>query len=163
VTVIKRKYENRLAKLIKLPGGKTVAQALADADTNLDSIRDDCLTAVDENIQRLLDSAVAVKADPSPEALAQCYAIANEVFALAGVFGMAQLGKAAYSLCELIDRSRDAGKWSNPAFDAHMNALRLLRFEPTDADRTVREAVLGGLREVVDAVTGPPPVQTDAS
>ena len=160
MTVIKRKYVNRLAKLIRLPGGKTVAQALTDAETNLDSIREDCLTAVDENIQRLLDSAVAVKADPNPDALAQCYSIAHEVFALAGVFGMAELGKAAYSLCELIDRSRDVGKWSNPAFEAHMNALRLLRFEATDLDRNVREAVLAGLRNVVDAVTGPAPVQT---
>lgn len=156
MTVTKRKFENRLAKLIKLPGGKTVEEAMADAEANLESIRDKVLSAMDKKIQKLLDSATAVKADPSPEALTECYNISNEIFGLATTFGKAQMGEAAYSLCELIDRSKEAGKWSNPAFEAHMNALRLLRFDETDEDREVRKVVLEGLKSVVTAVTGPP-------
>ena len=155
MTVTKRKFENRLSKLIKLPGGKTVEEATKDAEGNMDTIREKVLTAMDKKVQRLLDSAAAITIDPNPEALTDCYNVANEIFSLAGAFGKEQMGEAAYSLCELIDRSREADKWSDPAFQAHMNALRLLRHDESQEGQEARKAVLAGLNSVVDAVTGP--------
>ncbi len=157
MTVTRRRFENRLSKLIKLPGGKTVQEAMDDAEANMESIRDKVLGAMDKKVLQLLDSAAAVTADPNPEALTNCYNVANEIFALAGAFGKVQMGEAAYSLCELIDRSREAGKWSAPAFQAHMNALRLMRHDDTEEGQEARKVVLAGLRSVIDAVTGPPP------
>jgi hypothetical protein len=155
VTVTKRKFENRLSKMITLPGGKTVEEATQDAESNMESIRDKVLTAMDKKVQRLLDSAAAITVDPNPEVLTDCYNVANEIFSLAGAFGKEQMGEAAYSLCELIDRSREAGKWSDPAFQAHMNALRLMRHDETEEGQEARKVVLEGLKSVVDAVTGP--------
>lgn len=155
MTVTKRKFENRLSKLIKLPGGKTVEEATQDAETNMDSIRGKILTAMDKKVQHLLDSAAAVTLDPNPQALTDCYNVANEIFSIAGAYGKAQMGEAAYSLCELIDRSREAGKWSDPAFQAHMDALRLMRHDETEGGQEARKVVLAGLKSVVDAVTGP--------
>lgn len=155
MTVTKRKFENRLSKLIKLPGGKTVEEATQDSETNMDSIRGKILTAMDKKVQHLLDSAAAVTLDPNPQALTDCYNVANEIFSLAGAYGKDQMGEAAYSLCELIDRSREAGKWSDPAFQAHMDALRLMRHDETEGGQEARKVVLAGLKSVVDAVTGP--------
>ena len=141
--------------MITLPGGKTVEEATQDAESNMESIRDKVLTAMDKKVQRLLDSAAAITVDPNPEVLTDCYNVANEIFSLAGAFGKEQMGEAAYSLCELIDRSREAGKWSDPAFQAHMNALRLMRHDETEEGQEARKVVLEGLKSVVDAVTGP--------
>lgn len=155
MTVTRRRFENRLSKLIKLPGGKTVQEAMDDAESNMESIRDKVLSAMDKKVLQLLDSAASVTADPNPEALTNCYNVANEIFALAGAFGKTQMGEAAYSLCELIDRSLEAGKWSDPAFQAHMNALRLMRHDETEEGQEARKVVLTGLKSVIDAVTGP--------
>ena len=157
MTVTRRRFENRLSKLIKLPGGKTVQEAMDDAESNMESIRDKVLSAMDKKVLQLLDGAASVTADPNPEALTNRYNVANEIFALAGAFGKEQMGEAAYSLCELIDRSREAGKWSDPAFQAHMNALRLMRHDETEEGQEARKVVLTGLQSVIDAVTGPPP------
>lgn len=45
--------ENRLAKLIKLPGGVTLADAMVRANRNLASVRDVCLAGVDEKISAM--------------------------------------------------------------------------------------------------------------
>lgn len=118
-------YVNRLAKVVAIPGGKRIGEAVADANANILTIKEPCLEALDANIARIRDLA----ATPAPDtaALEEIYECSNEAVGLAGLFGLADLGRAAYSLCELID-SRPSGEGvGRQALDVHIDGLRLLR------------------------------------
>ena len=65
MTVTRRRFENRLSKLIKLPGGKTVQEAMDDAESNMESIRDKVLSAMDKKVLQLLDVDLGHRAFPS--------------------------------------------------------------------------------------------------
>lgn len=142
------KVENRLAKVIRLPGGRTVADALRGADTRVASIRDRCLISLAAKglqLQRLSEQA---KADQDANSLAALYATANDIYSIAGAFGMKEAAEAAYSLCDLLDNSpeREAINW--PAVDVHVDGVRFLCSEAGAADTPMRGAIITGLREV---------------
>jgi hypothetical protein len=138
-------YVNRLAKAISIPGGKRVADALADADANLKAIEVPTLEAVDAYIASI--QGLAARPDDA-EALAQIYAESNIIIGLAGVFGLKDLSGAAYSLCELVD-SRPAGRGVDPVSMAvHVDSLRVLR-QGDAIDPAQRAAMLDGLGKVV--------------
>lgn len=137
---------NRLAKAISLPGGKRLGDAVDDASANLLTIKEPCLEALDATIGRIRD--LAAEPAPSAEALEEIYARANEALGLGGLFGLPDLSKAAYSLCELID-SRPAGQGvGRQALDVHVDSLRLLRFGDA-LPQAERDNMVSGLASVV--------------
>ena len=140
--------ENRLAKVIRLPGGRTVAEALRGADTRVASIRDRCLTSLAAKglqLQQLSDQA---RSDRGPASLTALYATANDIYSIAGAFGMKEAAEAAYSLCDLVDDSpeREAINW--PAVQVHVDGVRFLCSTAGAADTPARAAIITGLREV---------------
>ena len=143
-------YTNRLSKLMKLPGGKTVEQAMADADVNLKSIESSCLAVLDQLISRI--RGLAETPQPSLDDLDEIYARSNEIVGLGGVFGMRDLSAAAYSLCELVDRTRERGGPDREAMTVHVDSLRLLRFGGA-IEEAERARMLDGLSKVVRRVT----------
>jgi len=66
---------------------------------------------------------------------------------VAGVFGLGQLGEAAFSLCELVDHLGETGAWSLEPVMVHLSTLRLFRHPDAKLDGV---AVLAGLRRVVE-------------
>jgi hypothetical protein len=142
-------YTNRLAKLIKLPGGKTVEQAMADADANLKEIEGPCLVVLDELIARI--RGLAETPQPTVDDLDEIYARSNEIVGLGGVFGMKDLSAAAYSLCELVDRTRDRGGPDRQAMMVHVDSLRLMRMGGA-IEEAERAKMLDGLASVVRRV-----------
>ncbi len=142
-------WENRLAKVMRKPGGVRVEDALQRADENLEDIREECLASVDEQLDQIERMAREAGASPTEPASLAIYQLSNDIHAVAGVFGLTELGHAAFSLCELVDRLRARGRWSQPAVEVHLSAFRLLR-NPDGA--TDRSAVLDGLRRVTEHV-----------
>lgn len=142
-------YTNRLAKLMKLPGGKRVEEALADADANLKEIEGPCLQVLDELIARI--RGLAETPQPTLDDLDEIYARSNEIIGLGGVFGMRDLSAAAYSLCELIDRTRERGGPDRQALAVHVDSLRLLRLGGA-LEEAERAKMLDGLANVVRRV-----------
>ncbi len=137
----------RLSKLITEPGGIRVTDAVAAATQNLESVRQTCLDKVDRCLNEIEALHAEAGRKASPEVRDEIYRLANQIHGLAGVFGLAPLGEAAFSLCELIDRLQHAGAWRWDAVEVHLNALRLLR-RPEHVDDC--DAVLEGLRRVAD-------------
>jgi hypothetical protein len=139
------KVVNRLAKLITMPGGKKVGDAIADAEAALGEIEGDCVAAIDERLAEL----AAVAAAEGPAGGARLYALSNEIIPLAWMLKLRDLGQAAYSLCELIDLSSDREGGCDPrALTVHLESLKLLRH----ADRLGQaggEIVLDGLAKLV--------------
>lgn len=145
-------YTNRLAKLIQAPGGKRIGDAIAEARANLDQIAEQCLGEIDRSIEAVQTAASA--AERTPDSFEVVYAASNHVVGLAGLFGRPELGAAAHSLCELLDRS---GAWeacSPVALKVHVDSLTLLR-DPDQLSPEQRADILDGLVKVVARTTRP--------
>ena len=147
--------ENRLAKLIWRPAGVSFREAMEAAGANLEAMRDELLAAIDSSLARI----EAIWADPTlqqNEALqSEMYERSNFIVGLAGHCGLPELGQAAFSLCELLDRFIAGARWSQRAVVVHMDALKLLRTLDIDASEEVRAAVVEGLRQVAERVVRP--------
>ena len=151
MTVITRRPENRLAKVIWIPGGKTIAQALDDAQANLDEIRKESLDLLRAKLEELQTLGRQNETAASSEAIQGLYALSSEVLDIAGLFGLPELGYAAFSLCELLDRLKAKKAWNWPAVQVHLHGLLVL----ADPDKTPpedRESVVDGLRQVCERV-----------
>ena len=141
------KPHNPLARMIQAPGGKEVAKALDDASANLDSIRDSTLAAVDADlaaIERLLGGN---RPRPEEADLQKAYRQCNAIAGIAGSCGLAAVGQAAFSLCDLLDRQVQTGGWNVEAVTVHLDGMKLLRGGIGDA---AERTVLDGLRKVTD-------------
>ena len=146
-SVMRVPWENRLSKIVRDPGGVRVVDALAQADKNLESIRGDCIAAVDEHLTEIARIHRESGDQPTVEQKTQIYQLGNDIYGMAGLFGLNQLGEAAFSLCELIDRLGQRSRWSLEAIEVHLAALRLFR---TPAPGPEGAAVLQGLHKVTD-------------
>ncbi len=151
MTVITRRPDNRLAKVVWQPGGKTIAQALDEAQANLDEIRGESLDLLRAKLEEIQSLGKKNEKDPKAADIETLYALSGEVLDIAGLFGLPELGQAALSLCELLDRLRSKKAWNWPAVQVHLHGLLVL----ADLDKTPpdgRQSVVDGLRQVCQRV-----------
>jgi hypothetical protein len=151
MSVRMRPRVNTLAKMVNQPGGMRAEDALRKAEENLDTIKPVLAEEVEKNLASLLELLDAAATRPEKTVLDEAYLRSNQVAGMAGLSGMAPLGQAAFSLCELLDKLGVAERWSAEAVDVHLNAMRLLRRMP-EADKATAH-ILQGLREVVARAT----------
>jgi hypothetical protein len=151
MTVITRRPDNRLAKVVFIPGGKTIAQALDDAQANLDEIRAESLDLLRGKLEQIQAIGRRSEKGPSVADLAALYALSGEVLDIAGLFGLPELGQAALSLCELLDRLKSRKAWNWPAVQVHLHGLLILA-DPDKVPPEGRQSVVDGLRQVCQRV-----------
>ena len=154
MSAVKRiRVKNRLAAVIRTPGGKTVAEAVAGAEAQLDAIKGDCLAAVDSMLATMNEIAIVLKSAPDPDGISDLYDLSNELIGVAGIAGHPSVGDAAFSFCELLDRFIETGGWNYAAVAVHMNGLKLLRTMGDQLGESERDQVLDGLRAVVRRIS----------
>jgi hypothetical protein len=151
MTVITRRPENRLSKVIWIPGGKTIAQALEDAQSSLDEIRAESLDVLRAKLEDI--QILGRKAEKNPNAgdVKALYLLSSEVLDTAGLFGLPELGQAAFSLCELLDRLGSRKTWNWPAVQVHLHGLLVLA-DPDKTPPEARQSVVEGLRQVCQRI-----------
>ena len=133
---------NVLAAVTAGPGGVRIADALTQAGINLETIRQPSLEAMDGYIAQIEGLCAQGGAHPTDDIKLRIYNLSNDVVGIAGVFGLGELGAAAFSLCELVDCFRSLERWNQAAVMVHLSSFRLLR----DADGKADHAdVLDGL------------------
>jgi len=135
--------ENRLAKLIKLPGGVSLAEAMMRANRNLNTVRETCLAGADEKVAAI--EGVMTTETPERAALDQIYLLANDVFAEAGALGESDLSAAAHSLCELTSHDSAVLRSWEPV-RVHVGTMRLLR--SSQLDERQRRGLVEGVLQV---------------
>jgi hypothetical protein len=147
------KYENRLAKSIVTKGGMSASEALNAAQAAVNEMREPTIAEIDANLKEIYGLADQMKAGGvfDEERLQKMYVCANRVVAMGGVFGLGELGQAAYSLCELVSRFQTLERFQSSMIQVHADGLRLLR-NPGDHAAAIREEVLNGLRQVATSV-----------
>jgi hypothetical protein len=138
------KVENRLAKLARLPGGKSIDEALRAAEQKIESVRIRCERSLLHKADALQTAAQGDRDEGAVATLDDIYDLSNAIFGVAGTFGYDALAEAACSLCDLVHgfRSGDAVNWS--AVDVHVDGIRLLATGQTVG----AESVLAGLQRV---------------
>lgn len=141
------KYENRLAKTVVNKGGMTADEAIASAEERVEQVREPTLTDIDRALAEIYDDGERLRASRDEAALKRIYAASNRIIGVAGVFGLGELGEAAYSLCELVSRVQSGARFSWPMLGVHFDGLRLLR-HPAAHVEGHRAQVLAGLRQV---------------
>ena len=147
------KVENPLAKVVKLPGGKTVEQAVKAADVRVEAVRDSCIAALAEKAEQLAPLAAAARRGEAG-ALDGLYDLANAIYGIASTFELVPLAQAAFSLCDLADgfRGGDPANW--PAIDVHVDGIRLLITMGPAIGAAGAESILDGLKRVRARVLG---------
>lgn len=143
-------WKSRLSKIIKQPGGVTVRGALKDAKQNLEKLRLECVIEIDAKLAQIQRRFGQAKERPSEAEIDEFYRLSNDIVGVAGMFDMNELGEAAFSLCELLDRLKSANQWDGPAVEVHVSSLALLRHAKPDTPEN--QAVLMGLRKLTARV-----------
>lgn len=145
------KVENRLAKTLVQKGGMSAAEAIRTATAAVEQVRQPTLELIDASLKEINELGELLRDGPDEDALRAMYAAGNRVVATAGVFGLTELGQAAYSLCELISRIQTSDRFVWSMIQVHLDGLRLLR-QPDDYPAEERQAVLTGLRQVATSI-----------
>lgn len=143
------KVQNTLAEVVRLPGGKTVAQALQGAADKIATVRAPTLAALRARIDGLGAVSQAGRSG-SPDALAELYKAGNDILGLSGAVDAPGIAEAAYSLCELADAFGESGAANWAAIDVHLDALRILIVD--DLEPSARSHILTGLSQVRERV-----------
>lgn len=143
-------WKSRLSKIIRQPGGTTVRGALKDAKRNLEKIRLECIAEIDAKLALIQQRFGQAQDRPEDIEMDELYRFSNDIVGMAGLFDMVELGEAAFSLCELLDRLKGADQWDWPAVEVHLSALTLLRRATPGA--TENQDVLRGLRKLTARV-----------
>jgi hypothetical protein len=136
----------RLARLLKMPGGLPVAEALERAQANLEDLKPTCLAEL-QALLELSEARVEAMGEAGDEdGLTELYAIAVRGIGGGHVCGVPSVDGALTSLCDLLDHLRTTGRFDRAAIAVHLQAWRLLLTGdlPLDAARTMVE----GLRKV---------------
>ncbi|WP_304192042.1 hypothetical protein, partial [Phenylobacterium aquaticum] len=66
--------ENRLAKLLRTPGGKPVAEAMADAKQGLEGLQGDCMADLDKMLVTAETIVARAQGQFDPKVSAELYA-----------------------------------------------------------------------------------------
>jgi hypothetical protein len=106
--------------------GVSRSDAVRQAERNLTSIKDEGLAFVDQSLDQL-ERLFAASKTLSDEVAPALYETSNAIAGIAAVFGLEAMGKAAYSLCELLAGFETSGLFSRQAVKAHLDAMRILR------------------------------------
>ncbi|KQS56116.1 hypothetical protein ASG17_08780 [Brevundimonas sp. Leaf363] len=151
MTVLRIPVKSRLSTLIDRPGGVSVGVAVARAEANQATLKDQAMVVVDAALTQLLTTP-APSADDQDWVLRKIYVASNAVIDAAGPFSMTDLCQAAAGLCDLIDAHRD-GPFDWRIVQSHAQAMRLLKDLPAE-DETGRAALRDHLRQVVERKLG---------
>lgn len=137
--------QQRLAALLRRPGGVPLDKAAEQAEQRVQTLRDRCVGVLDAKIEQMARMA----ADGAPPA--RLYAAASEIFSLAATFDLRELSQAASSLCDLLAWTQshaDPGGVLKKSVVVHLDALRTLRRPELSSDTAARAAVVEGLRQI---------------
>lgn len=136
MTAVRKFYPKvRLRQMFGVADGVRVGDAIERANLALEDIRDKCIAAIDDKVER-----AALLADSSaPEDRATLFDLSNEIFSEAGTFGLNELSAVAHSLCRLLGANETAPK---AAVCVHTDSLRALRRPAIAGNKMLRAAVL---------------------
>jgi hypothetical protein len=136
----------RLAKLMRMPGGLPVVEAIEAAEANLQVIRPTCQAELAALLELCEQSFATLGAESDEAGLKTIYAIAVRGIGGGEVCGLPGVDTCLISLCDLIDHLQTTGRYDRKAVAVHVSSWRLLMGD--GLPEAGAAAVLDGLRKV---------------
>jgi hypothetical protein len=138
----------RLAKLIRTPGGKPVADAMRDANKGLDSLQADCLGQLATVLTQAEGLATKVGADFKADLAGALYKLISATIGVPTACNLKPIDTMLVSLADLLDHLISSQSWDVNAVAVHLRAFRLLLKTEAARDGSGTQAILEGLRRV---------------
>lgn len=135
----------KLAKLLKMPGGLPVAEALERAQANLETIRPTCLAELQALLELCQARFETLGEANDDEGMAELYAIAVRGIGGGEVCQLPTADIVLTSLCDLLDHLRTSQRYDRPAIGVHIQAWRMLM---ATGEQPASAAMADGLRKV---------------
>ena len=138
-----------LAKLIRKPGGKAVADALSGASEGLKEMSGSVLAELKST---LAAAETCLAANPTGEGVEELYLTIARPIGAASLCGLAAADEVLTSLATLLDAMRQDVPWAPEPVRLHLHGLGLLLNAPEDSDET--RALVDGLKKVTKRYVG---------
>jgi hypothetical protein len=138
--------KQRLAQLLKLPGGLPVQEALEAAHANLAELQPACMSELQEALSAAETIFAGIGQGYDDQAVVELYNAAVRSIGLGDVCGAKSVDVALHSLCDLLDHFRTHQRYDGEAVGVHLRAWRLLI--NTELPEEGAQAVLAGLNKV---------------
>ncbi|MFM8376455.1 MAG: hypothetical protein ACKN9P_10440 [Phenylobacterium sp.] len=137
-----------LGRLIRMPGGKTAGQAIADAEKGLESLEAQSMS----ELQRVLKKAEEyyARAEGKFNALNvnAFYDLINGAIGLPTASKDRAIDSMLVSLADLLDYYRTSGDWGDTSVQVHLSTFQLLLRTEGARDPEGTAAILSGLKKV---------------
>jgi hypothetical protein len=146
--VRKFRIKSRLATLAFQPGGISANQALKQADSALDSLREPALAALDASIAEIEARYGPHAAGRADEPFEDLYRLSASIIDMSLFVPGSSLDDAARCFCGLADLSNELDIRAWDAIDVHIEALKLLRMAGAAMTGAQRQSILDGLGQV---------------
>jgi hypothetical protein len=119
--------KNRLGELLHRPGGLKRDEAIAAADQNVETLRDEFVAAIPGEIDALeLILAAAGRQHVSARDLEAMLERAAHLLTLSGTFGYSLLDQVVKRFCDLVCGMIEKNIEDAAAVDVHLRAMRLV-------------------------------------
>lgn len=127
-TVVIRKIEQRLERMVRTREGLRPNEALAAAEENLLGMRADCLAEVDQRLAVLHQFGERhPKRRPPDGELETLLADAEAALTACGALDMPFMGDALVMLCAMVDALRHSDQWPDGALAPALGFIGLAR------------------------------------
>lgn len=145
-----RKYRtrSRLSRLALTGKGVSVREALQKAAVAVSEMREPCLAEIDRCLTTLEADFGARASRRADRDLDEAYSLSCKIIDAAFGVPAWKLDVAGRALCDLVDGFEETGATDWPAFDVHVQALRLLRAAGDNLSDNDRAAIIDGLKAV---------------
>jgi len=140
---------NKLREKILKSGGPRALEILAKAEENLAEMRPPCLEIIDELIAEIVGGYGRGRRKGDEDFL-RLYTMSAQIIDCAAPVAELEIDKAAFFLCELVDRCGARDQWDWPAVDVHIDALQLLRLDLSSLPPEARQKIFLGLKQIND-------------
>ena len=145
---------NRLADKVPRSGGKTLQQAIADADRAIERLSKDYDKHLADDMAALGKDMAAVKADPSPANLKSLFRLVHNMRGQAATFGFPLITEVGRSLCLYLLETEEDEEVNVDLIEQHVNALRVIYREKIEGQGdTVSRQVVAALMKAVETQT----------
>jgi hypothetical protein len=140
--------ENKLSMVLQ-NGGMLASEALSNGNKVMKELRKPALKSIDRLIE-VMGKQYGAQSRHGDEDFQGLYDLSARIIDICGPVADLQIHRAAFSLCELVDRCAGQAAWDWPSVDVHMNSLQLLSQAGAGLQPAQRKVILEGL----DRLTG---------
>lgn len=142
------RVKNILGDLLAMPGGVSREEAVHEAQTLIEELREECERAVPVEITRMESLVAAAGERISAEDLGAILDQVDPLLTLSGTFGSEALDAVVKKFCDLAFGMKDKGITTTAPLKVHLSAMRLVFKSDLADDDAV--AILAELSRIHD-------------